>query len=141
MNEKEVVTLKVDESLIKPVIQKQIEAAIIANIGDPTGLIEKIVKAMLAMKTDENGNVNKDSYYNKYDMIETLCKTKIQQYAKEAMNEWFEQHKPKIKQSIEKELNKRQNKIVQAFISAATDSVNSVWNFHCNINLTKNKGD
>ena len=44
------INLGIDENIVKPILEKQIQAAILANIGNPEELIPKVVSTALVTK-------------------------------------------------------------------------------------------
>lgn len=133
------INLGINEDIVKPILEKQIEAAVIANIGDPTELIQKVVSRALNQKVDRNGNVSGFSSDNKYTYLEVLTNESIQSAANEALHEWTDKNKKIIKELVIKELNKpeRQDSIVVAFANAVEESLELDWNFNCDVHFTE----
>ena len=51
--------LKIDNNIVKSVIESQVRAAIIKGFDDVEGLLEKVVGSALSMKVDYKGQVSK----------------------------------------------------------------------------------
>ena len=135
----DMVSLQINEDMVKPILEKQIQAAIMANIGDPSLLIEKVVARALSVKVDDEGKVNSYSSYNKYDYIESLTAIEIRKAAKEALGEWLKENMALVKEMVIKEMNKpnRQRSIANAFANAVEESLSCNWNFKCDIQFQK----
>jgi hypothetical protein len=131
------VDIKVDQSIIQPIIEGQIQAAIVQNLGNTKELMEKLVSAVLSRKVDSSGNLSTSSYDAKYDLIDVLVRKGIQDAAKEAINEWIKDNLPKIKETILKEMKKpdRQKTIAFAFLEAVENGFRCNWNVGCNISF------
>jgi restriction endonuclease S subunit len=131
MENKELVSLKVNDDLVVPVIQKAIQAAIIENLGKKEDLIAK--------KVSSNGGKSNYSSDNKYDYMEVITNQAVQEAAKEALKEWLSQKKEELKEAVVKEMSKpsNKNKLVKSFADAAMKAFDYHWHFSCNINIKK----
>lgn len=134
--EGEVVSLKVDPSLVTSILEKRIQAAIVAQLGDEDELIGHAVKLALSEKVDRHGS-STCSYSSdrKYDYLEILATNSIQKAAKEALNEWLAENSKKIRAAVLKELDspERQKSIAKSYADAIETSLNASWNMSCNI--------
>ena len=137
---KEMMSLQINEDMVKPVIEKQIEAAILANIGNPEKLIEQVVARTLKVKVDESGKVNSSSYYNTHDYLEVITGNAIRKAAQEALQEWIKENIALVKEMVIREMNKpsRQKSMAQAFANACEESLQCNWRFNCDISFNKN---
>jgi len=131
----EMMSLQINEDMVKPILEKQIQAAVIANIGNPEKLIEKVVAGALSQKVNREGNVDRYSSDNKYDYLEILTTQAIRTAAKEALKQWLADNQELLKAAVIKELNKpaRLKTIVGAFADAAEKSFKSDWRFDCGV--------
>ena len=132
---KEMVSLKIDEAMVSSVLEKEIAAAIVAQLGDQNKLITSAVRVALSKKVDINGDVSKYDYDNKHDLLERLATNSIHDAAKEALQEWLQENSVKIKEAVFKELKDpgRQRKIANAYADAIEKSLTCQWNMSCNI--------
>ena len=134
----EVVSLKVDPSLVTSVLEKQIQAAIIAQLGDEEELIGHAVKLALSEKVDRRGS-STSSYASdrKYDYLEVLTINSIQKAAKAALNEWLEENSKKIRAAVLKELDspERQKSIAKSYADAIETSLTAHWTMSCDISF------
>jgi len=137
----EMMSLKINEDMVKPILEKQIQAAIMANIGNPEQLIQKIVSMALSYKVDQNGKVSNYNSDNRYDYIEVLTGQAIREAAKDALKEWLAENQELLKVAVTKELNKpaRLKTIVGAFADAAEKSFKSNWSFNCDVKFSEMK--
>jgi len=135
----EMMSLQINEDMVKPILEKQIQSAIMANIGDPEKLVEKVVSTALSKKVNREGNVSNYSSDNKYDYLEVLTEVAIRNAAKEALKEWLADNKELLKTAVTKELNKpaRLKTIVGAFADAAENSFKCDWRFSCDVNFSE----
>ena len=89
MSDNSMVSLKVDEQMVSKILEKQIQAAIVAQLGNQDKLIEKAVGVALSEKVSDNGTVSKYSSDNKYDFLEVLATKSVREAATEALKEWL----------------------------------------------------
>ena len=135
-------SLEINEDMVKPIIENQILAAIMANIGNPEELIKKTVSIALKQKVDKNGKVSTYSSENRYDYLSILTEEAIRKAAKEALDEWLKSNTQLIKAMVIQEMNKpeRQNSLVAAFADAVEKSFHCFWKFSCDVNFLKDAG-
>ena len=122
---------------MRSVLDKQIQAAIVAQIGNSDALIATAVSFALRQKVDSSGTISKYSNDNKYDFLDILAKRAVQDAAKEAIKEWLAINSQKIKEAVLKEMKKptRQNSIAKAFADAVESSLKCSWGMTCNISF------
>lgn len=137
------INLEINENVVKPILEKQIQAAILANIGNPEELIQKVVSTALSQKVDSDGRVSRYSGDNKYDYLDVLTTKSIQKAAEEALRDWLEENSQLVKEAVIKELNKpaRQHSIAKAFADAVESSLQCSWRFGCDISFIKRDDD
>ncbi len=141
MSEKEsnMVSMKVDDSVVEAVVAKQIQAGIVMQLGNQEDLIAKAVTGALKVKVNSSGIVDKSGYYNDYDFLETLTTKAIHAAARDAFQTWLESNAEKVKAAVIKELKKpsRQRSIAVAFANAVEDSLKCDWRMNCDVTFDK----
>ncbi len=133
--ESNMVTLKVDETMVSKILEKQIQAAIVAQLGNQDLLISKAVQVALSKKVSNDGTFSKYDSDNHYDFLEVLASKSIREAATEALKEWLTTNREKVKDAVLKELEKpnRQRSIAVAYADAIENSLKCNWNMTCNI--------
>ena len=133
--ENNMVSLKVDQSMVTAVLEKQIQAAIVAQLGNQDELISKAVRVALSQKVNSDGNRDKYDSSNRFDFLEVLATKSIHEAAKEALREWLEHNRGKVKEAVLEELKTpgRQRSIAVAYADAIETSLTSRWNMNCTI--------
>jgi len=132
-----IVSLKVDKELVSKILEKQIQAAIVAQLGTQEQLIQKAVSVALSEKVNSEGKRDSYSSYNTHDYLEVLASQSIRNAAKEALNEWLKENSAKVKEAVFSELKKpsRQKSIAVAYADAIENSLKCNWNMSCNISF------
>jgi len=141
--EDKIVSMKIDQAVVTSVLQKQIQAAIVANLGGEKDLIAKAVTVALDKKVNADGCVSKYSSDNRYDYLEAVCSKAIRETTKKAVQEWLEKNCEKIKKAVLAELNKprRAQSIAKSFADSVEKSVSCSWATNVNISFAKRKND
>lgn len=136
----DVVSMKVDENLVRDIVGKQIQAAIVAQIGDPVRLIEQAVSNVMNRKVDENGKHRNDRYYDKYDYLDILTTKCIHKAAEDALKQWFKENSSVVAKAVKKEMSKpsRTKMLAVAMADSAKEALSRTWNITCRFDL-KNK--
>ena len=139
----DMVKLEVDPNLVNAILEKQIQAAIVTQLGDQDKLIESIVKKALSKKVNADGKVDNYSHYNKFDFLEILATKSIQVAATSALQDWLQQNSIKVKQAVMDELETpgRQRSIAVAYADVIEHSLKCSWNMGCNITFCEKETD
>jgi len=129
MGENDLVSMKIDDGIVRSVLEKQIQAAIAANLGSQEGLIAKAVTIALRDKVSSNGTKSKYDSDNKFDYLEVISNRAIQAAAKEALCDWLANNSKKIRNAVLTEIKKpaRQKSLAKAFADAVETSIKTNW--------------
>lgn len=133
--ESNMVSLKVDETMVSKILEKQIQAAIVAQLGNQDQIITKAVQVALSQKVNSDGKIDSYSSYNTHDFLEVLASKSIREAATEALKEWLADNRERVKKAMLDELKKptRQRSIAVAYADAIENSLKCNWNMTCNI--------
>jgi len=131
----EMATLKLDDSVVRSILEKQIQTAIISQLGNGEELIGSAVSKALSEKCDSGGKQSRYSSDNKYDFLEVLAVKSIREAATKALQTWLEGNAEKIKLAVLKELKKpsRQRSIAVAYANQIEKSLECHWRMNCDI--------
>jgi uncharacterized membrane protein YheB (UPF0754 family) len=138
---KDLVTLNVDPNMVSSVLEKEIQTAIVSQLGNQDKLIAGLVKQALAEKVSSNGKKGSYESENRYDFLEILASNSIRDAAKSALKEWLEQNSYKVREAVLEELQQpsRQRSIALAYADAIENSLKCNWNMSCNIDFKRNE--
>lgn len=141
MGNNNMVSLELNEDMVKPVLEKQIQAAVLANIGNPEELIAKCVSIALKQKVDSDGEISNSSYDNKHDFLEVFTGKAIRAAAQESLRGWLNENIRLVREKVLEELNKpeRQESMAKAFADAVEDSLKLSWRFQCDVSFKRNE--
>jgi len=136
--EQDVVSLKVDPSIVTSILEKRIQAAIVEQLGNEEELIGHAVKLALSEKVDRKGcSTGRYASERKYDFLEILATNSIQETAKAALNGWLAENSKLIREAVLKEMDspERQKSIAKAYADAIESSITTSWDMSCNISF------
>ena len=136
--ENNIVSLKISEDMINGIVSKQIQQAIVKELGSAEEYMEALISAALHQKVSIDGKVSRYSSDNKYDYLDIMLKEKIQETAKVALQEYIKENADKLKDALKKELEKTstKNELVKTFVEGASKAFEYSWRFNCNVRLT-----
>lgn len=123
----------IPNSVLEPYIKAAVATAITASLGDGAKLVELAVQQALTQKVSSNGRLSSSSYENKFDLVETVATSRIQEITRETINAMAEQMRPQIKASIEKQLKSKHGPIAAALVDGLIKSLATSWNVKVDI--------
>jgi len=136
----ESVKLEVGNDVLKPIIDAKISAALVESLKGSDGLIDALVTGILQQKVDSKGNANCRSYDEVGTLIDYITRTAIKDAAREALSEWIQDNKPKLKQAIIKRLKASPSQLANALVDGLGKSVKSDWSWKFNVTFDSPKG-
>lgn len=138
--ENNIVSLKISEGMINGIVSKQIQQAIVKELGSAEEYMEALISAALHQKVSISGEISRYNSENKYDYLDLLLKKKIQEAAKEALQEYIKENTDKLKDALKKELEKTstKNELVKMFIEGASKAFEYSWRFNCDVRFASN---
>jgi histone H3/H4 len=137
--ENTMLSLKISEDMVKEIVSKQIQQAIVKELGNAEEYMEALISAALHQKVSQSGEISRYNSENKYDYLDLLLKKKIQEAAKEALQEYIKENTDKLKDALKKELEKTstKNELVKTFVEGASKAFEYSWCFNCDVKFSK----
>ncbi len=123
----DVVKIEISQDLVKPVIEKKIQLALIEALDGKDAFIEQIAAQAIRQKVNFEGKITKDSYYDKHDMIETCLRIAVRDAVLKAVEVYIDQNRNKIEKAVRNTIEKHPSRLVKAIVDAAAKSLKS-WN-------------
>jgi len=127
-------TLNVDSGLVKPIVEAEIQAAIVRELEKDTDLVSKLVQAALQEKVDQDGKRTGRSY-DKYLFIDVLCRNAIQKAAVVAMREYIDENTDTLRAEIKRQIKASAGGLAEVFVNSLVQSLESRWSFTVKIDL------
>lgn len=123
----------IPNSVLEPYIKQAVSAAIVGALGDGTKLIELAVQNAMLTKVNHTGNVGTYSHENTQIFVDVIARNKIQEVAKEVINEMAEGMRPKLKEQIEKQLKTKHSLIAKTLVDGMIESLTAKWSVSINM--------
>lgn len=125
----ETVSLTISKEIVNPIVETKVKEAILAALGGPDKIIEKVVNEVLNRKVDLNGNTSTYSSDNKYSWIDAVVTKQIKTLVEKEVTEIVGQQSSVIKDEIIKQLktNKGANKVASALLDAFNGTFGKSW--------------
>ena len=138
MSENNIVSMNINESLIKPIVEAQMKQAILDNMGDVKSYMEQLISIALNEKCDDKGNTNCSNWDKKYTYIDVLINNAIRSAAREAVKEFMEQETKTFKKAFRNYLKQKQtlDKLFDSFVNFA-DKTMVENNYKMDINFNE----
>jgi hypothetical protein len=126
-------TFQIPKDVIEPIIRSQVEAGIMAQIGDPVELIRSVIDTAISQKVGVDGKISRYSCDNKYNILETLTRKRLHEAVCEAIEKWVDNAKPQITKAVETALKRRNTAIAKALVNGFVDATKSEW--RCSVSV------
>lgn len=118
------VVMRLDNNALENMVKEQLRVQIGAVLaGGAPQLVEKLIKETLDMKVNEEGRVSQYSSDNKHTFLSTVCRKAIQESVAEAITEWRNDNKDKIKAAVKKHLTKHKDNVLEKFGEATAEAI------------------
>lgn len=129
------VKLEIATEVVRPIIEAQIQAAIVRELNNTPNLVEKMIEAAMLEKVSSDGRKSNYSSDNRYSYIDVLAQKAIRDSAQQAMQEWIKENQAKLKRELKRQLASHPEELAASFIAGLTKSAESDWRMTTNITL------
>lgn len=120
-------SMELPAEIVERAVRDKITSAIARELGDPAEIIRRQVSAVLDLKVNIKGEIGSYSSENKYTFIEAQAGKLIREAAKEALVEFFNENKAKIKECVKKEVAKSPSKMAKVFMDGITSGLTATY--------------
>ena len=131
------INLGISPDLVKPIVEKQIKAAVTEMFGGADEIINKIVTSMIHQKVDSDGKVNSNSYYNQHDWFEVVFSKQIKEAVENELREQMKSMIAPIRKALIKKLRSEQgaNLVADALIRGLEGTFEHSWTSQIDVKL------
>ena len=131
------INLGISPELVKPILEKQIKAAVTEMFGGTDEIVNKVVTAMIHQKVNSNGNVSNNSYENKYDWFELVFSNQIREAVQNEIKEQMKSMAAPIRKALIKKLRSEQgaNLVADALIRGMEGTFDKAWTSRIDVKL------
>lgn len=134
----DLINMQIDKDLIQSCVEKQIQQAIVRELGDCNKYMEELVSLALMHKVDDKGNPTTSTYY-KDNYLDYLFKTTLREAAKKAFVEYLNSKSKDFEKQF-KAFFKREDvreKVMNAYLNFGLKQLNG---YRTNIDISVSKG-
>ena len=129
------INLGISPELVKPIVEKQIKAAVTEMLGGADKVIDKIVSSMIHQKVDKDGNVSR--YGNEYDWFEVVFSKQIKEAVEAELREQMKSMVAPIRKSLIKKLRSEQGAslVADALLRGLEGTFDKAWRSQIDVKL------
>lgn len=128
-------SLNIDDNLVRPVVEKEIEAAIVRELEKSDQLIPKLIRSVLYQKVDYEGRPSNYSSDKNRTYLDYTFEQAIKSATKAAINTWVENYKDEFESLLEKEIRSPKSGLSKSILEAFTKTVTDHWRFTVNVEV------
>lgn len=130
-------TLNVDNDLVKPVIEAEIQAAVVRELGQMQDLFPQMVKAVITTKVDRDGKPS--SYSGNKTYLEWAFQKSMHIAIQRAITEWIDGNQDELQKELSKQIMASKSEFAQSVLSALVGAVANQWRFNVEVTLPKDQ--
>lgn len=141
MAENNLMSLNLSADMIKPIIEKTIQANVLSALNGWEGVVTDMVNAVLTTKVDKNGNISDYSSENRYSWVEVNLNRRIKELVEDEVKKQIEKSADAIRDAVRKQITSRagSNAIAKAVVDGLIGTFEKSWNSRINISFDKNE--
>lgn len=141
MAENNLMSLNLSADMIKPIIEKTIQANVLSALNGWESVVTNMVNAILTTKVDSSGNISTYSSENKYTWIEVNLNRRIKELVEDEVKKQIEKSADAIRDAVRKQITSRagSNAIAKAVVDGLIGTFEKSWNSRINISFDKNE--
>lgn len=140
MAENNLMSLNLSADMIKPIIEKTIQANVLSALNGWEGVVTDMVNTVLATKVDEHGKISSYSSENRYTWIEVNLNRRIKELVEGEVKKQIEESAEAIREAVRKQITSKagSNAIAKAVVDGLIGTFEKSWNSTINISFDKN---
>lgn len=140
MEENNLMSLNLSADMIKPIIEKTIQANVLSALNGWEGVVTDMVNAVLTTKVDKNGDISDYSSENRYSWVEVNLNRRIKELVEDEVKKQIEKSADAIRDAVRKQITSRagSNAIAKAVVDGLIGTFEKSWNSRINISFDKN---
>lgn len=139
MAENNLMSLNLSADMIKPIVEKTIQANVLSALNGWESLVTNIVNAILTTKVDSSGCISKYSYENKYNWLEINLNKCVQELVEDEIKKQINESAEAIRDAVRKQIASKagSNAVAKAVVGGLIGSFEKSWTSRINISFEK----
>lgn len=141
MAENNLMSLNLSADMIKPIIEKTIQANVLSALNGWEGVVVDMVNTVLTTKVNEDGKISSYSGDNRYTWIEINLNRRIKELVENEVKKQIEESAEAIREAVRKQITSKagSNAVAKAVVDGLIGSFEESWSSRINISFAKNK--
>lgn len=141
MAENNLMSLNLSADMIKPIIEKTIQANVLSALNGWEGVVADMVNAVLTTKVDSSGKISNYSGDNRYSWIEINLNKRIKELVEEEVKKQIDESAEAIREAVRKQITSKagSNAVAKAVVDGLIGSFEKSWNSRIEISFAKNE--
>lgn len=142
MAENNLMSLNLSADMIKPIIEKTIQANVLSALNGWESLVTNMVNAILTTKVDCTGRISEYSCENKYNWLEINLTKRIKELVEAEVKKQIDESAEAIREAVRKQITSKagSNAVAKAVVDGLIGSFEKSWTSRINISFEK-EGD
>jgi hypothetical protein len=139
MAENNLMSLNLSADMIKPIIEKTIQANVLSALNGWESVVTNMVNAILTTKVDSSGNISTYSSDNKYTWIEVNLNRRIKELVEDEVKKQIEKSADAIRDTVRKQITSKagSNAIAKAVVDGLIGTFEKSWTSRIDISFSK----
>lgn len=141
MAENNLMSLNLSADMIKPIIEKTIQANVLSALNGWEGVVADMVNTVLTTKVNENGKISSYSGDNRYTWLEINLNRRIKELVENEVKKQIEESAGAIREAVRKQITSKagSNAVAKAVVDGLIGSFEKSWNSRIEISFAKNE--
>lgn len=141
MAENNLMSLNLSADMIKPIVEKTIQANVLSALNGWEGVVADMVNAVLTTKVDSSGKISNYSGNNRYSWIEINLNKRIKELVEEEVKKQIDESAEAIREAVRKQITSKagSNAVAKAVVDGLIGSFEKSWNSRIEISFAKNE--
>lgn len=141
MAENNLMSLNLSADMIKPIIEKTIQANVLSALNGWEGVVTDMVNTVLTTKVDVNGKISSYSGDNRYTWLEINLNRRIKELVEDEVKKQIEESAEAIREAVRKQITSKagSNAVAKAVVDGLIGSFEKSWNSRIEISFAKNE--
>lgn len=141
MAENNLMSLNLSADMIKPIIEKTIQANVLSALNGWEGVVADMVNTVLTTKVNENGKISSYSGDNRYTWLEINLNRRIKELVENEVKKQIEESAGAIREAVRKQITSKagSNAVAKAVVDGLIGSFEKSWSSRIEISFAKNE--
>ena len=141
MAENNLMSLNLSADMIKPIIEKTIQANVLSALNGWEGVVTDMVNTVLTTKVNSSGNISEYSCENKYTWLEVNLNRRIKELVEDEVKKQIEKSADAIRDAVRKQITSKagSNAIAKAIVDGLIGTFEKSWTSRIDISFSKDR--